>query len=108
MIFVAASQGDAQKALGKFLYFSLFKPAGGKGAALRAVREHRYLLFWRHLAFSVADASPLTWDIKRAQARHGCGETNIYSSSIADNKHTADALSRELVKADAEPEDQPL
>ena len=96
--FVAASQGDAQNMLGKFLYFSLSNLLVEK-AQLSELCESMGISYSGGTRLSVADAfRSATGDIKERKPVTVAGETNIYLVYCRDNKHTADALSRELVK----------
>lgn len=96
--FVAASQGDAQNMLGKFLYFSLSNLLVEK-VQLSELCESMGISYSGGTRLSVADAfRSATGDIKERKPVTVAGETNIYLVYCRDNKHTADALSRELVK----------
>lgn len=96
--FVGTSQGDKEHMLGKFLYFSLSNLLVEK-EALSKLCEEMDIPYSGGRRLSVADAfRSATGDIRERYPVTTMGETHIYLAYCRDNKHTADILSRELVK----------
>ena len=96
--FIAASNGDKENMLGKFLYFSLANLLVEK-EALSKLCEDMDIPYTGGKRLSVADAfRSATGDIRERYPVTHMGETHIYLAYCRDNKHTADILSRELVK----------
>ena len=96
--FIGTSQGDKEHMLGKFLYFSLSNLLVEK-EALSKLCEEMDFPYSGGKRLSVADAfRSATGDIRERYPVTTMGETHIYLAYCRDNKHTADILSRELVK----------
>ena len=96
--FVGTSQGDKEHMLGKFLYFSLSNLLVEK-EALAQLCEEMDIPYTGGKRLSVADAfRSATGDIRERYPVATGKETHIYLAYCRDNKHTADILSRELVK----------
>ena len=96
--FIGTSQGDKEHMLGKFLYFSLSNLLVEK-EALSKLCEEMDIPYSGGKRLSVADAfRSATGDIRERYPVTTMGETHIYMAYCRDNKHTADILSRELVK----------
>lgn len=96
--FVGTSQGDKEHMLGKFLYFSLSNLLVEKDA-LAQLCEEMDIPYTGGKRLSVADAfRSATGDIRERYPVTTGKETHIYLAYCRDNKHTADILSRELVK----------
>ena len=96
--FIGTSQGDEEHMLGKFLYFSLSNLLVEK-AALSQLCEETGIPYTGGKRLSVSDAfRSATGDIRERYPVTTMGETHIYLVYCRDNKHTADILSRELVK----------
>ena len=96
--FIGTSQGDKEHMLGKFLYFSLSNLLVEK-EALSKLCEEMDIPYSGGKRLSVADAfRSATGDIRERYPVTTMGETHIYLAYCRDNKHTADILSRELVK----------
>lgn len=96
--FVGTSQGDKEHMLGKFLYFSLSNLLVEK-EALSQLCEEMDIPYTGGKRLSVADAfRSATGDIRERYPVTTGKETHIYLAYCRDNKHTADILSRELVK----------
>ena len=96
--FVGTSQGDKEHMLGKFLYFSLSNLLVEK-EALSKLCEEMDIPYTGGKRLSVADAfRSATGDIRERYPVTTGSETHIYLAYCRDNKHTADILSRELVK----------
>ncbi len=96
--FVAAADGRKKNMLGKFLYFSLANLLVEKDA-LSKLCEDMDIPYTGGKRLSVADAfRSATGDIRERYPVTHMGETHIYLAYCRDNKHTADILSRELVK----------
>ncbi len=96
--FVAASDGDKKHMLGKFLYFSLSNLLVEK-EALSKLCDDMGITYTGGKRLSVADAfRSATGDIRERYPVTAMGGTHIYLAYCRDNKHTADILSRELVK----------
>ena len=96
--FIGTSQGDKDHMLGKFLYFSLSNLLVEK-EALAKLCEDTGIPYTGGKRLSVADAfRSATGDIRERYPVTTMGETHIYLAYCRDNKHTADILSRELVK----------
>ena len=96
--FVAAAEGDAEHVLGKFLYFSLANLLVDK-EELAELCDSMGIPYTSGNRLSVADAfRSATGDIRERVPVTVAGETNIYLAYCRDNKRTAEALSRELVK----------
>ena len=96
--FIGTSQGDEEHMLGKFLYFSLSNLLVEK-AVLSQLCEETGIPYTGGKRLSVSDAfRSATGDIRERYPVTTMGETHIYLVYCRDNKHTADILSRELVK----------
>ena len=96
--FIGTSQGDKDHMLGKFLYFSLSNLLVEKDA-LSQLCEEMDIPYTGGKRLSVADAfRSATGDIRERYPVTTGKETHIYLAYCRDNKHTADILSRELVK----------
>lgn len=96
--FIGTSQGDKDHMLGKFLYFSLSNLLVEK-EALSQLCEEMDIPYTGGKRLSVADAfRSATGDIRERYPVTTGKETHIYLAYCRDNKHTADILSRELVK----------
>lgn len=96
--FLGAAQGGKENMLGKFLYFSLANLLVEK-AALSALCEDLGIPFSGGTRLSVSDAfRSATGDIRERIPVTEGGEANIYLAYCRDNKHSANILSRELVK----------
>ena len=96
--FIGTSQGDKGHMLGKFLYFSLSNLLVEK-EALAKLCDEMDIPYTGGKRLSVADAfRSATGDIRERYPVTTMGETHIYLAYCRDNKHTADILSRELVK----------
>lgn len=96
--FVAASKGDESNMLGKFLYFSLANLLVEK-EALSDLCNSMGIPYSGGTRLSVSDAfRSATGDVKDRKPVTRDGETHIYLAYFRDNKHTANTLSRELVK----------
>ena len=96
--FIGTSAGDKEHMLGKFLYFSLSNLLVEK-EALSQLCEEMDIPYTGGKRLSVADAfRSATGDIRERYPITSGGETHIYLAYCRDNKHTADMLSRELVK----------
>ena len=96
--FIGTSQGDKEHMLGKFLYFSLSNLLVEK-EALAKLCDEMDIPYTGGKRLSVADAfRSATGDIRERYPVTTMGETHIYLAYCRDNKHTADILSRELVK----------
>ena len=96
--FIGTSQGDKGHMLGKFLYFSLSNLLVEK-ESLAKLCDEMDIPYTGGKRLSVADAfRSATGDIRERYPVTTMGETHIYLAYCRDNKHTADILSRELVK----------
>lgn len=96
--FVAASKGDEENMLGKFLYFSLTNLLVEK-EELAQLCKSMNIPYSGGTRLSVSDAfRSATGDIKERKPVTRMGETHIYLAYCRDNKHSANILSRELVK----------
>ncbi|NBI67444.1 hypothetical protein D1646_11610 [Pseudoflavonifractor sp. 60] len=96
--FIGTSQGDKEHMLGKFLYFSLSNLLVEK-EALAKLCDEMDIPYTGGKRLSVADAfRSATGDIRERYPVTTGNETHIYLAYCRDNKHTADILSRELVK----------
>lgn len=96
--FIGTSQGDKEHMLGKFLYFSMSNLLVEK-ESLSKLCDETGILYTGGKRLSVADAfRSATGDIRERYPVTTMGETHIYLAYCRDNKHTADILSRELVK----------
>ena len=96
--FIGTAQGDKEHMLGKFLYFSLSNLLIEK-ESLSKLCEETGIPYTGGKRLSVADAfRSATGDIRERYPVTTMGETHIYLAYCRDNKHTADILSRELVK----------
>lgn len=96
--FIGTSAGDKEHMLGKFLYFSLSNLLVEK-EALAQLCEEMDIPYTGGKRLSVADAfRSATGDIRERYPVTTGEETHIYLAYCRDNKHTADILSRELVK----------
>lgn len=96
--FVAASKGDEENMLGKFLYFSLANLLVEK-EELAQLCKSMNIPYSGGTRLSVSDAfRSATGDIKERKPVTRMGETHIYLAYCRDNKHSANILSRELVK----------
>ena len=96
--FIGTSTGDKEHMLGKFLYFSLSNLLVER-EALSRLCEEMDIPYTGGKRLSVADAfRSATGDIRERYPVTAGGETHIYLAYCRDNKHTADILSRELVK----------
>ena len=96
--FIGTSQGDKEHMLGKFLYFSLSNLLVEK-EALAKLCDEMDIPYTGGKRLSVADAfRSATGDIRERYPVTSGSETHIYLAYCRDNKHTADILSRELVK----------
>ena len=96
--FIGTSQGDKDHMLGKFLYFSLSNLLVEK-EALSKLCEEMDIPYSGGKRLSVSDAfRSATGDIRERYPVTTGGETHIYLAYCRDNKHTAEILSRELVK----------
>lgn len=96
--FIGTSQGDKEHMLGKFLYFSLSNLLVEK-EALSKLCEDIGISYTGSKRLSVADAfRSATGDIQERYLVAVKGKTHIYRAYCRDNEHTADILSRELVK----------
>ena len=96
--FIGTASGDKEHMLGKFLYFSLSNLLVEK-AALSKLCEDMGIPYSGGKRLSVSDAfRSATGDIRERYPVTTMGETHIYLAYCRDNKHTADILSRELVK----------
>ena len=96
--FIGTSQGDKEHMLGKFLYFSLSNLLVEK-ESLAKLCDEMDIPYTGGKRLSVADAfRSATGDIRERYPVTTGNETHIYLAYCRDNKHTADILSRELVK----------
>lgn len=96
--FIGTSAGDKEHMLGKFLYFSLSNLLVEK-EGLSQLCEEMDIPYTGGKRLSVADAfRSATGDIRERYPVTTGKETHIYLAYCRDNKHTADILSRELVK----------
>jgi len=96
--FVAASDGDKEHMLGKFLYFTLANLLVEKEALSKLCNELG-IAYTGGKRLTVADAfRSATGDIQERYPVTSMGETHIYLAYCRDNKRTGDILSRELVK----------
>jgi len=96
--FVAASDGDKEHMLGKFLYFTLANLLVEKEALSKLCNELG-ITYTGGKRLTVADAfRSATGDIQERYPVTSMGETHIYLAYCRDNKRTGDILSRELVK----------
>ena len=95
---IGAANGDAKHVLGKFLYFSLSNLLIEK-SALTQLCENLGIPYSGGNRLSVSDAfRSATGDIRERVPVSSMGETHIYLAYCRDNKHSANVLSRELVK----------
>ena len=96
--FIGTSAGDKDHMLGKFLYFSLSSLLVEK-EALAKLCEETGIPYTGGKRMPVADAfRSATGDIRERYPVTTGGETHICLAYCRDNKHTANILSRELVK----------
>lgn len=95
---IGTSVGDEQHMLGKFLYFTLSSILVDKDD-LSTLCKETGMPFTGSKRLSVSDAfRSATGDIRgRIVSKHS-GERKIYTIYCRDNEHSADMLSRELVK----------
>ena len=99
--FIGTSQGDKEHMLGKFLYFSLSNLLVEK-EALSKLCEDIGISYTGSKRLSVADAfRSATGDIQERYLVAVKGKTHIYRAYCRDNEHTADILSRVLVRETA-------
>lgn len=95
---IAASEGDKDHMLGKFLYFSLANLLVEKDA-LSKLCEDLDIPYSGGKRLSISDAfRSATGDIQERIPVTRAGESHIYLAYCRDNKRTADVLCRELVK----------
>lgn len=96
--FLAASSGDKEHMLGKFLYFTLANLLVEK-EALSDLCESMGIPYAGGNRLSVSDAfRSATGDIRERIPVTSMGESHIYLAYCRDNKRTSGVLSRELVK----------
>lgn len=96
--FLAASSGDKEHMLGKFLYFTLANLLVEK-EALSDLCESMGVPYAGGNRLSVSDAfRSATGDIRERIPVTSMGESHIYLAYCRDNKRTSGVLSRELVK----------
>lgn len=96
--FLGAAEADNKHILGKFLYFSLANLLVSK-EELSELCDNMGIPYTSGNRVSVSDAfRSATGDIRVRVPVTEKGETNIYLAYCRDNKHTAQILSRELVK----------
>lgn len=96
--FLAASNGDKEHMLGKFLYFTLANLLVEK-EALSDLCESMGIPYAGGNRLSVSDAfRSATGDIRERIPVTSMGESHIYLAYCRDNKRTSGVLSRELVK----------
>ena len=95
---VAATEGDKDHMLGKFLYFSLANLLVEKDA-LADLCANLNIPYSGGKRLSVSDAfRSATGDIQERITVTRMGESHIYLAYCRDNKRTSEILSRELVK----------
>ena len=96
--FLAASSGEKEHMLGKFLYFTLANLLVEK-EALSDLCESMGIPYAGGNRLSVSDAfRSATGDIRERIPVTSLGESHIYLAYCRDNKRTSGVLSRELVK----------
>ena len=96
--FLAASSGEKEHMLGKFLYFTLANLLVEK-EALSDLCESMGIPYAGGNRLSVSDAfRSATGDIRERIPVTSMGESHIYLAYCRDNKRTSGVLSRELVK----------
>lgn len=96
--FLAASSGEKEHMLGKFLYFTLANLLVEK-EALSDLCESIGIPYAGGNRLSVSDAfRSATGDIRERIPVTSLGESHIYLAYCRDNKRTSGVLSRELVK----------
>jgi len=96
--FVAASDGDQEHMLGKFLYFTLANLLVEK-EALSKLCDELGITYTGGKRLTVADAfRSATGDIQERYPVTAMGETHIYRVYCRDNKRVGEIFSRELVR----------